>query len=478
MDPDRSISGPHLARMLGEWRAAGPAYGALARAIRLLVLDGRLPLRTRLPGERDLAAALGVSRTTATAAYAALRDEGFLASRRGSGSWTRLPADRAAAPAQPPDAPGLIDLSCAAAAAPEKALHAALAAATAELPRHLPGPGYDAAGLPALREAIAARYAARGAETTLDQIFVTAGAQHALTLLLRVFAGAGDRVLTEHPTYANALDAIRELGARAVPVPLHGDGWDLQMLEATLRQSAPRLAYTIPDHHNPTGLLLRDDGRERLVALARAHRTPFVVDETMVGLELDAPGPAPVAAHDLPGETAITIGSMSKAFWAGLRIGWIRTSPALVRRLSTARAAVDLSSPVVEQLVATELLRDAGAILAARRDAVRSRRDALTAALRAQLPQWRFDVPTGGLVLWAELDAPRSSALAAIADRHGVRVAPGPRFGVDGAFENRIRLPYCLPENTLEDAVARLAAAWAAVTDGTAAPTLEPALVT
>src|SRR4051795_1846550 len=114
MDPDRSISGPHLTRLLGSWRSAGPAYASLARGIRLLVLDGRLPLRTRLPGERDLAAALGVSRTTATAAYAALRDEGFLASRRGSGSWTRLPADRAVAEAPPDPGERLIDLSCAA----------------------------------------------------------------------------------------------------------------------------------------------------------------------------------------------------------------------------------------------------------------------------------------------------------------------------------------------------------------------------
>src|SRR3954454_4299062 len=93
MNPDRGVSGPHLARLLGEWRASGPAYASLARAVRLLVLDGRLPLRTRLPGERELAEALGVRRTTATAAYAALRDEGFLASRRASASWPRLPAD-------------------------------------------------------------------------------------------------------------------------------------------------------------------------------------------------------------------------------------------------------------------------------------------------------------------------------------------------------------------------------------------------
>src|SRR4051794_41657955 len=98
MDADRSLSGPHLARLLGQWRSSGPAYAALARALRLLVLDGRLPLRTRLPGERELAEALGGSRTTATAAYDALRQEGFLASKRGSRSWTRLPADPGVTP--------------------------------------------------------------------------------------------------------------------------------------------------------------------------------------------------------------------------------------------------------------------------------------------------------------------------------------------------------------------------------------------
>src|SRR3954454_5974664 len=113
------VSGPYLARVLGGWRAAGPAYVSLARALRLLILDGRLPLRTRLPGERELADALGVSRTTASAAYAELRAEGFLASRRGSGSWTRLPADRPAAPVADPNGEDLIDLSCAACAAPE-----------------------------------------------------------------------------------------------------------------------------------------------------------------------------------------------------------------------------------------------------------------------------------------------------------------------------------------------------------------------
>ena len=469
-----AVSGPYLARLLGGWRASGPAYVALARALRLLVLDGRLPLRTRLPGERELAEALGVSRTTASAAYAELRAEGYLASRRGSGSWTRLPADRPAAALPAPPGPELIDLVTAASAAPDGALHAALAAATAELPRHLPGSGYYEAGLPALRAAIAERYARRGVPTAPEQVFVTSGALHGFTLLLRALAAPGDRVLTDHPSYPAALDAIRTAGARPAPVPRGPAGWDMELLEATLRQAAPRLAYLIADNHNPTGLSLPAADRERLVALARATRTPLVVDEAMTELDLDGDPPPPVAAHDPAGETAISLGSMSKGFWAGLRIGWIRAAPALVHRLVAARASLDLAGPVIEQLVAAELLRRADEILPARREQLRSRRDALAAALP---PQWRFTTPRGGLCLWVELDAPRSTALAAIADRHGVRVAAGPRFGVDGAFERFVRLPFTLPEESLREAAARLAVAWRSVSEGLAGPAPPAALV-
>jgi DNA-binding transcriptional MocR family regulator len=184
----------------------------------------------------------------------------------------------------------------------------------------------------------------------------------------------------------------------------------------------------------------------------------------MAELTLDPPAtPAPpVAAHDPHGESVIAIGSASKAFWAGLRIGWIRASPTLVGRLALARATLDLGSPIVEQLVMAELLADPEPVLAAQRAALRQRRDALAAAVQATLPTWRFAVPAGGLSLWVELDAPRSSALAAVADGHGVRVAAGPRFGVDGAFERFVRLPFNLPEAQLETAVQRLAVAWRA----------------
>jgi DNA-binding transcriptional MocR family regulator len=249
------------------------------------------------------------------------------------------------------------------------------------------------------------------------------------------------------------------------------------MLASTLRQAAPALAYLIADHQNPTGLSLPASGRERLVALARATRTPLVIDEAIAGLHLDAEPEPPVAAFDPSGETVITIGSMSKTFWAGLRIGWVRANPALIQRLAAARAALDIGSPVLEQLMAVHLLAHAEPILERQRQAARSRRAVFAAALRERLP-WRFDLPAGGLCLWAELDAPRSTALTAIADRYGLRLAAGPRFGVDGAFERFLRLPFSLPEPVLVDAAARLQLAWLAVTESrTPASAPAPALV-
>jgi DNA-binding transcriptional MocR family regulator len=454
----RAINATGLARLLGGTPEGRPLYAALARSLRGLVLDGRLPLRTRLPAERDLATALGLSRTTVTSAYDALRAEGYVESRQGAGSWTALPAGspQAAHHGLAEDRT-LIDLACVAPPAP-RGFEEDVAAAVAELPRFTGGPGYEPLGLWVLREAVAARYTARGVPTLPEQVLVTTGAQHALCLVLQTFVGPGDPVLIESPTYPHALDALRRTGARLVPAGVNA-GWDPELITSGLRQSAARLAYFIPDFQNPTGRLMADEVRAVLVAAARSTGAYVVTDETFAELAVDdVARPRPLAAHDTDGRV-ISIGSMSKSVWGGLRIGWIRATQALVRRLAEARDTVDLASPVLEQLIATESLGRMDAVAEERRAMLRERRAVLVEALRHECPDWEFTVPPGGLSLWVRLRATSSTALATTAARYGLHVSPGTAFGVDGVLDDHLRVPYVLPPEVLRDAVSRLAAA-------------------
>ncbi|MFC4903875.1 PLP-dependent aminotransferase family protein [Kocuria oceani] len=453
------ISARALAPMLPAPSGRGPAYRELADHLRLLVLDGRVPLGVALPGERELAAALGLSRTTVTGAYRLLREGGCLTGRQGARSTTALPG-RSGTSTPGPEAPdGVLDLAYAALPAAPQAVHAAYAAALQDLPAHLPSHGYSPAGVGVLREAVAETYTARGLPTTAEQILVTSGAQHALHLVLRLVTAAGDRVVVDHPSYPHALDAVREARCRPVPVALGSTGWDVAGYRAALRQTAPTMAYVIPDFHNPTGRCMTGQERAAIVRAARESRTTLVVDETLVDLHLDGPPPPPAAVHH---PDVISIGSTSKSYWAGLRIGWVRATPGTVARLAAARPSVDMGSPIVEQLATAALLRDPD-VLPARREQLRVQRTALVALLGEHLPGWRFEVPPGGLSLWAELPEPVSSALAALAPRHGLRLAAGPRFGVDGTFERFLRLPFTLPVADLERTVSGLARADAAL---------------
>jgi DNA-binding transcriptional MocR family regulator len=473
-DIERRVGARSFARLLGDWR---PPDGkrlavALADRIRLLVLDGRLPLQTRLPAERELAAAIEVSRTTVATAYEALRGAGVLRSRRGAGSWTQLPAAQpdgaGPAPFSPVGDSALHDLAHAAPSAPAAALRAAAAAAVQDLDVLLAGPGYELTGHRALRVAIADRYTARGLPTAPDQVLVTGGGIHGLHLALTVLAAPGDRVLVEHPTYPNALGAVATRGTRAVPVPMApdpdgGSRWDLDLLTSAVRDAAPRLAYVIPDFQNPTGALLGDADRARLVELARRTGTTLLVDETLIDLALDGQQVVPVAAHgaaDSP--LVLSIGSASKTFWGGLRVGWIRTSAAMVRRLAAARAGVDLGGPMLDQLVVARLLAEHGpSVVAARHTELAAARDHLLGRLARAFPSWRAPRPGGGLSLWVDLGRPESSRLAGAARRHDVLLAAGPRFGMDGAFERYLRLPFTLRRDRMDAALDRLAAAWA-----------------
>ena len=462
-----------LARLLGQWNpGAAPAYRELADVVRLLVLDGRVPLDVALPSERSLAATLSISRTTVTAAYALLREQGFLSSGQGSRGRTCIPhrGPRGTLPdgaAELSGAPGLaapdgvLDLAYASLPASGEVVHRAFAAALTELPALLPGFGYDALGVAPLREAIAARYAAAGVPTTAQQILVTSGAQHALNIVVRTLGGRSARVLVEHPSYPNALDAIRAAGCRLVPVPMPPPpvgraGWDLDAMETALRQQRPAMAYVVPDFHNPTGRLMPDSQRQRLVRAATASGTVLVVDETLRELNLDGAPSTPVAAFS---PAVVSIGSLSKSHWAGLRTGWIRACEPLIQRFAAARTTMDLGGPVVEQLAAAHLVNALTEPLPPRLASLRDNRDTVLELIAGHLPTWQTERPEGGLSVWCRLPAPLSTALTVIAPDFGIRLAAGPRFGIGGAFEHYLRVPFTLPPEQLETAVRALRSA-------------------
>ncbi|GAA2256170.1 PLP-dependent aminotransferase family protein [Kitasatospora cystarginea] len=474
-----AVTPPALARLLRSTQLpepAGhrPAYRTLAGQVRLLVSEGRLPVGTRLPAERELAQALSLSRTTVATAYETLRSEGYLRSRRGSGSWTTLPEGSrppgdALHPVPPDERETVLDLGVAALPAPQPYLGEAAARAIEQLPAYASGHGHYPTGVPVLREAIARRFTERGLPTTPDQILVTTGAMGALHLARQALSGRGDRLAVEAPSYAHTIQSLRRSGARLVPVPhARPDGptalprWDVQEWQRVLRGAAPRLAFLIPDFHNPTGALIDEEQRRELLAAARAAGTVVVVDETPAELAWGVGTedlPRPMAALDRAAQV-VTVGSGSKLLWGGLRVGWLRANPALVRQLAADRVYTDVGTPVLEQLIAAALLTERFDEVRAHQLArLRSSAEALIAALERQLPEWRFARPPGGLCLWVSTGRVSGAALAQAGERIGVRIAAGSRFGVDGAFEHHIRIPFTVPAPAADAAIARLATA-------------------
>jgi DNA-binding transcriptional MocR family regulator len=476
---ERVLAASRVAALVGDFDRS-PAYQGLAEGLRILITDGRIPTGVRLPSERELTDALGVSRTTVARAYAELRDRGFLESRRGSGSVASLPAARGLRGDNllpPGDLPaGKVDLTCAA-PVPGPGLLATYQRAVADLPQYLAGTGYYPSGLPLLKEAVAERYAARGVPTTPEQIMIVPGALSGLAIVARALVKRGSRAIVESPTYPNAIATLRHSGARLVSSDVGREDPQVDDLIEVARQVAPTLAMLIPDFHNPTGHLMTDASRERVAhGLARAGTRP-VIDESMVDLPLDCQEmPAPFAAYS---PDAVTVGSLSKPFWGGLRIGWVRAPHELVDPLFRARLSLDLGTPLLEQLVAVDLIRTGEGLLQHRREQLRQGRDAAVAALAHHLPEWKVRPPSGGLSLWCELpdDRAHTSDLVPYAAGRDVLIVPGPAFAPEGGLDRFLRIPFTAPPHVLEDAIAKIAVAWrnAPTGSGTAkrtAPTL------
>jgi len=481
MNGATSTLGPtQLARLLGPWRVVGesgrhPARQVLAERIRSLILDGRIAVGVRLPAERPLSETLRLSRTTITAAYALLVEQGYAAARRGSGTFTALPdrlLARSAGGFRFSDDPDVLDLSCAAPPTPIAALREATAWAAERLTL-VRSSAFLPYGLPELREAIAERYTERGLPTEPGQILVTSGAQGAITLVGRLLLRAGDRVLVEGPSYPNAIDSLAAPKSRLSPVPLdEATGWidgatGQIPLQLAAERLAPRIVYSIPHFHNPTGAVMPPEQAGPIARAARRSGAWLLADETIAEIALDVPVPPPFAIGVSPAdaERLLVCGSLGKSFWGGIRVGWLRAPTRVVHELAAARAALDLASPVIDQLIGVAVLREGCGIEELRRTEARENRAALEAALREAVPEWTWRTPPGGYCLWVRLaEGEESTSLVYRAGTHGLLLQSGPRFGADpGTYERFLRLPYSQSPDVLREAVRRLVAARSAL---------------
>ena len=453
-----------LSDRLGRWSSGrGPLYVLLAARMRRLIDDGELPSGALLPPDRAMAAALAVGRTTVVAAYELLRAEGRITRRQGSGTRVAGPPSSGVLEDAPVDPIFLDSLEsrdddvllaiCAAPGDPPPQLAEAYERILPELSKISGDIGYYPYGHPTLRQAVATRYADHGVPTAPDQILVTNGGQQALSLLAHALLSPGDQVLVEAPTYPGALEAFREEAAvlRGLPLGLEG-------FEAAVRERRPGLAYVIPTYQNPTGSVLPSLVRQRLARAATAADVPLIEDE--VPADLGFPGmsrPVPMAAFS---DAVISIGSLSKSVWGGLRIGWIRAPAPLINRLARLRAVHDLGGNVPAQLAAAHLVAELDDLDLATE--LQARHDHLRGLLTRHLPSWDVPEIRGGQCLWVRLPEGDGNSFAQTALRHGLAILPGSGLDVTGNSESYVRLHFRARPEDLTEAVARLTTAWQA----------------
>ena len=505
---------------LGRLEAGGsvPLYRQIAERITDRILSGRLPAGAQLPTVRGLAKDLGVGVITVAQAYEALRDAHLVSGQVGRGTFVKergasapeagnlsylppyvvppigdpemLPPSpaltlppfplpvRAARPNQlmtPARRSGVISLASgqpAADALPVLHLKKAWRAAVDEMDGDLMGYG-PSLGDPELRAALAERCTGWGFPTTADDVLVTTGGQQGIDLVARALVGPGERVATEVPTFAAALDIFAAAGARVVPVAMDGLGMDMAALAAVCERERPRLIYTVPTAHNPLGSVLPVDRRRTLLQIAARHGALILEDDHCNPFVYDREPPPPVKAGDTDGRV-VYVWSAAKTVAPDLRVGAIIAGAPLMARLTAMKMVTDRFTARLPQRALVHYWNQGGGKTAARdvaamRATYHARRDAMLDALRAHLlPYADWTPPKSGLNIWLTLrDGLTAQDITAVALAEGVATVAGEAFypaGVD-VVANRLRLTYAdSPPAAIAEGVRRLAHAFARVT--------------
>jgi 2-aminoadipate transaminase len=466
-----------------ELGSEGALHGRIADALRQRIRNGELVVGQRLPTSRSLAKDLDVSRTTVVRAYEQLAREGWVEGRVGQGTvvldrtsgvhaggtainWDLLLTARTCVPESEFDdllqllsRPGLISFA-GGLPAPEQFPMASLQQVTADvleneepsLLQWCPVEGYAP-----LRSWVADRV-----RRQMDEVLILTGSTQGIHLLCQAFLNPGDCVVAEAPTYPGALTAFRCAGARVITVPSGARGIDVDALGSVLQTVRPKLVYVVPTFQNPTGGSMPQASRSRLLDLIREHGVPLVEDDPYSLLRYEGPAIPHLIEEDRSGYV-IHLSTFSKMLTPGLRVGWLVADSGLVRRLSATRNLIDL---FVNSLAQASLYRfcQRGLLdyhVRHVRPIYLERRDAMAAALNRYCPDLHFELPSGGLFIWASLPhAVTARHLLRQAAALGVGFAIGDLFYPDRGGEHAIRLCFAThPPETIQQGIRKLGAA-------------------
>ncbi len=439
-----------------------PIYQQIYEDLRESILAGKLPESTRLPPERTLAERLSVNRSTIVHAYRELVADGLIEQRVGSGSRV---ARNVGHPPRNSDVPWWITLPPWQVGSYPQVLGELAATFGGERisfvqgvppndPSPLPelaksfervarDPAYvlsygDSEGHMPLREAIAARMRGRGCATVARDVLVLTGSTQGITLVAQSLAEPGDEILVEQPTYPGALQIFQIAGLRAIPVAVDEDGMRVDHVEAILRTRKPRFIYTMPALHNPTGVTMNADRRERLVTLAQRARVPIVEDDPYGQLARTAAPPLVAYAPDY----VVYLSTFSKTIAPSLRLGWLTAPRTIFERLLLRKQSQDMATSLyVQGGVVDYLARDYDRHVALLRDELAARHLTARDAIAEHWPKTMRVAGAGGFYLW--ITAPRemrARALLDAAERNGASFLFGEAFYAASGGDHNFRL--------------------------------------
>jgi len=311
-----------------------------------------------------------------------------------------------------------------------------------------------------LREWVCDRYRKRaGLDLSPENVLITTGSQQALDLVGKVFLDEDDVVVMERPGYLGAIQAFSFYSEAIVQVPLQGDGPDMEILEATLRENEPKIFYAIPNFQNPSGQSYNLEKRKQVADLCDRYGTILVED--------DPYGELRFAGADLPPVTSfvegnsILLGTLSKIAAPGLRVGWMVGEEVLLDRLLIAKQAADLHTSTITQQLAWQYLttNNVDDHIKAIRSAYGRQRECMITMIKKHFPpEVSFTQPEGGMFLWVTLPVGCSSLeLFDLAVKEKVIFVPGEPFYIDGGGTNTMRLNFSnADEEVIEKGIIRL----------------------